>query len=789
MRKIQAKQLGDIFYEMTYVKGSLRNDYSGGVCIGFRFNLDNPPLALGGMAIDFKLLLDGNEMSPDKVWIMQDQHGRNAGTISEAEPFTFEVGAATEWSVLYPGGLTPGEHTLVIVTEQYAFGKIYSRFTIKDQVADIQEPCLTKTGPFDRPLALSNDTSFTVLNWAGDLSADWNWWGLVTDNGGLYSPPARYIRHLKWQLRKGEGQEAYPLVRFTERANHLPGRLEAFSRFDRLTVDRKVFMSPADAAVLTRFTLTNHGDGTETFELIADVEAMLVPYGLLGVKAKQFKFRQTEGKLIMENPQLPYVAVIACDAGCTASFGSEYQGAEPRVQLRIPCEIAPHSSLTVTVVLTGDPEHEAAAVETATRCLTQAGELFVQTAGSYRDYLQETAAAYTGDDELDRAFDFAKLALKLLKFNHPEIGIGICAGFPRFPNYWSRDSAWTAFAYLAIGDVEFVKEVLLNFISLQLKEDRPGAMAGDMPTVISGPGFMHQTSWGGSAEGVLLQAILFREYVQAAKDTEFARAYFPSLLESVNWALRCDRDGDGFLEHGIVGDVSTSQAFTIPDTQWMDHIDRRKSGNDVQGLYWHALRSASDVAHLIGETEFALKWRTLADQVEQQYEDAFWYEDGAYYYDRLLEDGTPDPTLRPNYAVNLMFSTLADPDRVKASLKKLEAAEVTTPFGVRTRSAADEGNGYDPSSYQEGAVWNLTTGWVALAEFNAGRPEQGVAFLRMIASRILDEMGMAAELYRANRPEPLNGCFLQAWSVGMYVWCLMRYHREISRFIQSESNR
>lgn len=83
----------------------------------------------------------------------------------------------------------------------------------------------------------------------------------------------------------------------------------------------------------------------------------------------------------------------------------------------------------------------------------------------------------------------------------------------------------------------------------------------------------------------------------------------------------------------------------------------------------------------------------------------------------------------------------------------------------------------------------MTTGWVALAEFNAGRPEQGVAFLRMIASRILDEMGMAAELYRANRPEPLNGCFLQAWSVGMYVWCLMRYHREISRFIQSESNR
>ncbi|MDK9922694.1 hypothetical protein KVV03_27620, partial [Klebsiella pneumoniae] len=128
------------------------------------------------------------------------------------------------------------------------------------------------------------------------------------------------------------------------------------------------------------------------------------------------------------------------------------------------------------------------------------------------------------------------------------------------------------------------------------------------------------------------------------------------------------------------------------------HIDRRKSSNDVQGLYWHALRAAADVAGLVGEPEFAREWSRKADIVERKYEEEFWFEDGGYYYDRLLEDGTPDPTLRPNYAVNLMFSTLADAERVKSSLERLESEEMTTPFGLRTRSSKDEGKGYDPSS-------------------------------------------------------------------------------------------
>ncbi|GAB2673091.1 DUF6379 domain-containing protein [Paenibacillus thermoaerophilus] len=123
MNRIETKQLGEIFYEMTYVKNSLRNVYCGGERIGFRFNLDNPPLALGGMAIDFKLLLNGEEAESHLVWIRQGRSERNAATISPEQPYTFEVGAPTEWTVLLPGGLPAGEHTIVIVTEQYAFGR------------------------------------------------------------------------------------------------------------------------------------------------------------------------------------------------------------------------------------------------------------------------------------------------------------------------------------------------------------------------------------------------------------------------------------------------------------------------------------------------------------------------------------------------------------------------------------------------------------------------------------------------------------------------------------------
>ena len=59
-----------------------------------------------------------------------------------------------------------------------------------------------------------------------------------------------------------------------------------------------------------------------------------------------------------------------------------------------------------------------------------------------------------------------------------------------------------------------------------------------------------------------------------------------------------DVDQDGLAEHGFSG---TAEKLPIQDSTWMDHIDRRKNANDVQGLFYESLMSGSELAGLVGD--------------------------------------------------------------------------------------------------------------------------------------------------------------------------------------------
>jgi GH15 family glucan-1,4-alpha-glucosidase len=74
--------------------------------------------------------------------------------------------------------------------------------------------------------------------------------------------------------------------------------------------------------------------------------------------------------------------------------------------------------------------------------------------------------------KLVRAFEKAKTSLEYLKAEYDGLGPGICAGLPRFPNYWARDTGWSLRGYLAIGDYRFVIAVIENFLLHQARKPR-----------------------------------------------------------------------------------------------------------------------------------------------------------------------------------------------------------------------------------------------------------------------------------------------------------------------------
>lgn len=315
-----------------------------------------------------------------------------------------------------------------------------------------------------------------------------------------------------------------------------------------------------------------------------------------------------------------------------------------------------------------------------------------------------------------------------------------------------------------MGDYSFSLAVIENFLRRQAKKTSATALKGELPMIISGKAFLHSTTFG-SSDSTFLFPWAILEYVLATGNILYLKKRWKSIADLVNWGFLKDFDRDGLVEHGFTG---VAEKLPIQDSTWMDHIDRRKSANDVQALFFESLSIGSELAGIVGDETNQKKWQESAKNLQKKIDLEYWNPEKEYYYDTIRRDGTKDPSIRPNALVLGLTGSVKDPSKAISVLSRLEQGDITTSWGVRTLSSTDPK--YHPSLYHDGAVWPLVTGWAAVAEIKHKRLEQALYYLESMAQRILHENGMFAETYRGDRPEPFNSCILQAWSVGMYVY-------------------
>jgi glycogen debranching enzyme len=284
--------------------------------------------------------------------------------------------------------------------------------------------------------------------------------------------------------------------------------------------------------------------------------------------------------------------------------------------------------------------------------------------------------------------------------------------------------------------------------------------------IISGRAFLHNTTFG-SADSTFLFPWAIREYVLSTGNIHYLQKRWKSIVDLINWGSLKDIDGDGLVEHSFTG---VAEKLPIQDSTWMDHIDRRKSANDIQGLFYESLKIGSELAEIVGDKYNRQKWLEHAGQLLDRIDIEYWNADNMFYYDTIRRDGSKDSSIRPNALVLLLTDAIKDREKAENVLARIEKNDITTSWGVRTLSSKDPK--YHPSLYHDGAVWPLVTGWCAASEIKYGRKEQALYYIQSMAERILFENGMYAETYRGDRPEPFNSCILQAWSVAMYIYAV-----------------
>jgi glycogen debranching enzyme len=162
------------------------------------------------------------------------------------------------------------------------------------------------------------------------------------------------------------------------------------------------------------------------------------------------------------------------------------------------------------------------------------------------------------------------------------------------------------------------------------------------------------------------------------------------------------------------------------------------------------------------------------DEVKEKIE-RFWNPSSNLYFDRMKWK-FKDERETINSIFPVFFKISKNPLKV---LEKVESEEFTSPFGVRCLSKKDPV--FNPLGYHTGSVWSWITGLVACAEFEYGRPEKGLNYLkvlaRMFGKNCLDSLD---EAWNSENGDPIllkeigyePSGFFQGWGFALVIRCI-----------------
>src|ERR671923_381860 len=806
---------------LSYIEGSLRNaviaNGDGRYHNGFIFSLLNPPVPLGGNVVSLDVYVDEIPVPKKSIFIATSEDIINASSLSEDRPIAFKPFQSARFLILKESILEKRKHKVAILSKLEGFEQIIIPFTFTDHVAgqtervfisssniieDDSYATTTSTNEatifknFTNPLVLSGKKAYIVCSSSGSLAADWTWMGARYDNGGLYVPPARAFGRIVVEISTDDGIRKR-LPNFVVSSRHENGMLSTRHELAGLQVKRTLFVPPENKGfvmivnlfdkLLERSKLNSkrkNGDIKEplnkrTVRVHFLIDGNITSYGLAAIsQSNSSKFLTSDNCLRIETASRRGIAHYYGTIGVapkelrpvkvlTDSFDND-------MEISYDIEIRPGEVRNLALIAVGSFTNSEDCIKEFRYMRDNYRNLFECTKNHFSNISCCTLQASQGSDQkqnpviakLVRAFQKAKMSMEYLKAKYDKLGVGICAGLPRFPNYWARDTGWSLRGYLSVGDYDFALAVIENFLRRQAKNTSSSALKGELPMIISGKAFLHSTTFG-SSDSTFLFPWAIREYVLATGNISYLKKRWQSIADLVNWGFLKDFDRDGLVEHGFTG---VAEKLPIQDSTWMDHIDRRKSANDIQALFYESLKIGSELAAIVGDSANQDKWSDRAKQLREKIDYEYWNPALGFYYDTIRKDGSKDPSIRPNALVLLLTGAVRDRDKAGSVLERIEMQDMTTPWGVRTLSSLD--SRYNPALYHDGAVWPLVTGWAAACEIEFGRKEQSLGYLESMAERIIMENGMFAETYRGDRPEPFNSCILQAWSVGLYVYAL-----------------
>lgn len=365
-----------------------------------------------------------------------------------------------------------------------------------------------------------------------------------------------------------------------------------------------------------------------------------------------------------------------------------------------------------------------------------------------------------------------RMAIKEIQQLKDALGF-LRAGTPRFNRLFGRDSliaAWELLDYrpgICKATLEILSKLQGKVVNDE-REEEPGKI-------------LHETELGkarhdkgyfpfpyyGSVDSTPLFLIVFYLYLCKANDKNFLRSHWENILMALHWMEDCgDKDHDYFLEY------ERKNPTGLFHQGWKDgYEDHLKILSPVaiveaQGYQYLALQSVAELAEIRGEWNFARELRAKAKKLKEEFNKKFWMEDEKYFALALDSEKKQRKAITSNPG-HLLFCGIIDRSKMDVLVKRLFAADLWTPYGIRTHSTKEPDFG--PISYHLGAIWPHDNWIIAQGLKKFGYKEE----YRRIKTAILaayQEMGYLPEFYGADMDGKLmpvpSANYPQAWATG-----------------------
>ena len=335
-------------------------------------------------------------------------------------------------------------------------------------------------------------------------------------------------------------------------------------------------------------------------------------------------------------------------------------------------------------------------------------DIFIAKRKERMQRLLSLSHVQTNSVELTKAIAWAKLQVDALIMDQSTGGErtkGIFAGLPWFNNYWGRDSfiSLPGATYI-IGNFTDARDVLRSYAKFQ-ELDVTNSNYGRIPNLATPQSVIYNT-----ADGTPWFVKSLYEYVKYSGDTAFVREMFPVIIRSIEGTIKFHSDSLGFLTHG---DAESWMDAVGPNGPWSPRGNR---ACDVQALWHQQLMIGVFFAEYFSEYHTAARWKTLADNVEKNFQQYFVDTTSHLVYDHLNSDGSPSTELRPN---QLFTFDMTMPESVRQNMVRTVLKELVYEHGTATLAQSDSNfhpfHEYPPyyvkdAAYHNGIIWTWLNG-------------------------------------------------------------------------------